>query len=45
MNDDDQKKQDKDYKFYHVDNNLGNYTDVIIARSNKQELMLVESAV
>ncbi len=42
MNDDEEKKQDKDYKFYHVDKNELNYTDVIIARSNKQELMIVE---
>ena len=45
MNDDDEKKQDKDYKFYHVDKNIENYTDVIISRSNKQELILVESVV
>ena len=41
MNDDDEKKRDKDYKFYHVDNKPDNYTDVIIARSNKQELILI----
>lgn len=42
MIDDEEKKRDKEYKFYHVDKNELNYTDVIISRSNKQELLIVE---